>query len=121
MTRTYMRYVRNRHGNGIGVVAMTFEDGIFGIGTAMCHPTDKFDKKAGKEMAISRSVKALDGDGMDITDILSGSWIVDVLDVLPRSAKRQSDVDYMLSAIMDMIEEDVLVDFARMFARSFAK
>ena len=121
MTKTYMRYVRNKHGNGIGAVAITFENGIFGIGTAMCHPTDRFDKTEGRNLAMTRSKNAVSDNGMEITDILNGFWIAEILDILPKSAKRRDDVDHMLSAIMDMIEQDILVDFARMYARSFVK
>lgn len=116
MHKNYIRFVRDQHGNGIGAVAITFDNGLFGIGTSMCHPEDKFDKKLGREKAISRSEENLD---ITFIDLINSSWADEILSALPRAEKRRDDVESVLSTIIDMIEQDVVVDLARMYVKIF--
>ncbi len=120
MKKTYMRYAHGKYGKGIGAVAITFEDGLFGVGVSMCHPGDRFDKAFARDTAIERSEECLKSDGFDFTDLMKGYWVVDlVLDKLPKSATRRDAVDEIFSTALAIVDEDIIVDFARIFAKSF--
>lgn len=56
MENTLINYIRNKKGEPRGVVVAVKNEGEVLYGYSLCNPSDKWDKKQGVKIAISRAM-----------------------------------------------------------------
>lgn len=110
--KSYFRYVRGRHGKGIGAVMINeYPHGEFKIGVSICNPIDTFSKEEAHRVAEENLAKS---NIYSFYDIIDGDWLLDVIDALPR----RDELDGLVPSAIWEIADDITMDYARTFYKS---
>ena len=113
--KDYFRYVRDKHGNGLGaVVVRELEHGLFQIGVSICNPKDKFSKDEARKVATQNVEKAY---VYDFYSMIDGDWYADIMDRLPNG---RSTLENDIYSTIDAIAHDIAFDYARSYYKSIA-
>lgn len=67
ITRT--KYVKGQNGKKLGVVALIYTEGYFGVGVSLCNEEDKFDNRVGTGLAIERAEKVRKENPLYLKDL----------------------------------------------------
>lgn len=112
--KSYFRYIRGKHGNGIGAVFVRDNGkGEFEIGISICNPKDTFSKTKARKIATDYADMS---EVYSFYDMIDGDWYADIVDELPHGSNIEDDV---YSTICNIVH-DITMDYARAYYKSIA-
>lgn len=115
--KTYFRYVRTKRGVNHGAIALIEDGGKVGLGISVCHPSDKFDKKVARDIAVQRAQESFGKAPYSFYELVDNVWQEELESYLPNDWVKLYSFGNTASHMID----DIVMDYARNWYKSISK